>query len=241
MPGTAISPVHATAWGLIALGGVVLLFLLGRLLQSIWRRVQPLNVWVRYAEEASPYRRRRIRNWSWLGTLFLLLLALVLVGAGGGLLWLGNAVQGYQPFSPDTVVARLRCSSMEEGSDEAMTCSMALNTSSGPYTVTVQGARWEIQGETLVWDPALERFGLRSGYRLLHLVMYDAGGRVLASQELPTPAGGLGSFLPWLDSRFPFVQARLEVASGEAIAETLYELSASRAGFSLKKWEPVQP
>jgi hypothetical protein len=235
-----LTPLQLTAWGLVVLGGLLLLLVLGRAITVVWQRLQPLNVWARYSEESSPFRRRR-RSWGWVGTLTLLLLGLLLAGAGGGLLALQGAMQVYAPLALDTVAARVQCASAEQAGGGPVSCVLALNGATGPFTTTVQGVRWAIEGEALVWDEGLERFGLRSGYRLVRLVTYDAAGRATIDRSLPAAEGGLGDLFSWLDGRFSFVQALKEKADGEVTAGALYELTISRSGFTLQKLEPAQP
>ncbi len=235
-----LTPLRLTAGGLAILGGLVLLLLLGRAVVAIWQRFQPLNVWARYAEESSPFRRRR-RSWGWVRTVLLLLLVLLLGAASGLLFYLDSAGQAYAPFVPDTVAARVQCATAEAAAGGPVSCALTLMGAGGPFTTTVQGVRWAIEGEALVWDERLEGFGLRSGYRLLRLVGYDEAGRVMVDRTLPAAGGGLGGLFPWLDSRFPFVRALQQEAAGEVSAGTLYELTPARSGFVLKKLEPTQP
>ncbi len=236
----ALSPIRLIAWGLVALGGILFLSLLLRPIQGLWRRFQPLNVWVRYAEEASPYPRRRRRTWRWLGTLFLLLLGVLLVAGGWVLMYLESASWTYLPFPPDERVARVQCIPAGEGSAFPTLCSLSL-AGSPPYTATVSGVQWTIEGEVLRWDAALEGLGLRSGYRLLRLVGYDGEGRVVEETALPSASGGLGDFFLRLGARWPFWQLSRQVLSSDSVKSgDFYELVVSPAGFSLKKWE-VQP
>jgi hypothetical protein len=225
-------------WGLLALGGILLLSLVWRATLGLWRRLQPLNVWVRYAEEASPFRRRR-QIWGGVGIVVVLLLSLCLGVAGGAALYVENRGVAYVPFPVDEVVARVQCLPVEQVSG-TMSCTLTLKEQA-PYVVTLEGVRWGMEGEVLTWDPAWERLGLRSGYRLLRLVSYDAAGRIVATHNLSTAGAGLGFLFSWLDSRFPMVAAREEVAVGDVVVGTFYELTVTRAGFALRKWESVQP
>jgi len=235
MAGTA--PIRLIAWGLLALGGLLFLSLLLRPIQSLWRRFQPLNVWARYAEEASPYPRRRRSGWRWLGALLLLLFCFLLGGSGWLLLYLEEASRTYLAFPHDELVARARCLPAGEGSPFPTRCVLNL-VGSPPYTATVSALQWSIEGEVLRWDSSLEGLGLRSGYRLLRLVGYDGEGRVVEEQALPSAPGGLGDFFLWLDARWPLFQLSRQVLSSDGVKSgDLYELVVSPAGFSLKKWE----
>lgn len=235
-----LSPIRLIAWGTLALGGLLFLSLLARPIQSLWRRFQPLNVWVRYAEEASPYPRRRRRSWRWLGTLLVLFLCFFLVAGGWGLMYLEDASQTYLPFPHDELVARVRCLPAGEGSAFPTLCALSL-AGSPPYTATVPGLQWTVEGEVLRWDASLEGLGLRSGYRLLRLVGYDGEGRAIEETALPSATGGLGDFFLWLDARLPFLQLSRQILSSDSVKSgDFYELVVSPAGFSLKKWE-VQP
>ncbi len=252
MPGTFSSPLNLVAWGLLFLGGILWLSLLFRIVQMILQQARPINVWARYAEEYSPYRRRRSNAWGWLAAVLLMIAGLVLVASGWGLLRLVQATAAYTPLAEDEVAARLQCTPLfppAEGDESepavvtstAAVCALSIGNQSTPYTLTVQSGHWGIEGEVLVWSPALERFGLRSGYRLLRLASYDDQGQVVAQTALLSSPGGLGSTLNFLDNRFPFVQASNQAARGEATAETLYELAVSRSGFFLRQWGPQQP
>lgn len=235
-----ISPIRLIAWGILALGGFLFLSLLARPIQSLWRRFQPLNVWVRYAEEASPYPRRRRRSWRWLGVLLLLLLCFLLIAGGWGLMYLEDASHTYLPFPHNEPIARIRCFPAGEGSTFPTLCSLNL-VGPPPYTATVSGLQWTIEGEVLRWDASLEGLGLQSGYRLLRLVGYDSEGQVTGETTLPSVPGGLGNFFLWLDARLPFLQLSRQVLSSDSVKSgDLYELVVSPAGFSLEKWE-VQP
>ncbi len=230
-----LSPIRLIAWGLFALGGLLFLSLLLRPIQSLWRRFQPLNVWVRYAEEASPYPRRR-RSWRWLGVLLLLFFCFLLVAGGWGLGYLEEASRTYLPFPHDELVARVHCFPAGEGSFPTL-CSLSL-VGSPPYTTTVSGLQWTIEGEVLRWDASLEGLGLRSGYRVLRLVGYDGEGRALEEKALPSASGGPGDFFLWLGDRLPFLRLSRQVLSSDAVESgDFYELVVSPAGFSLKKWE----
>ncbi|MGB9723011.1 MAG: hypothetical protein ACP5OO_09555 [Chloroflexia bacterium] len=232
-----ISPIRLIAWGLLALGVLLFLSLLARPIQSLWRRFQPLNVWVRYAEEASPYPRRRRRGWRRLGVLLLLLLGLLLIASGWGLMYLEAASRAYLPFPHDELVARVHCLPAGEGSPFPTLCSLNL-VGPSPYTATVSGLQWTVEGEVLRWDPSLEELGLRSGYRLLRLIGYDGEGRAIEETVLPAAPDGLGDFFLWLDARLPFFQLSRQVLSSDSVESgDFYELVVSPAGFSLKKWE----
>ncbi len=252
MPGTNASPLNLVAWGLLLLGGILWLSLLFRVVQAVWQQARPINVWARYAEEYSPYRRRRSSAWRWLSALLLLCGGLVLVAGGWGLLRLTQVTATYTPLAEDEAAARLQCTPLfpptmgDESEPAAITstaavCSLTIGSQTTPFTLTVQSGHWGIEGEVLVWSPALERFGLRSGYRLLRLASYDDQGQVVAATAPLSPPGGLGAALNLLGGRFPFVQASNQVARGEAAAETLYELAVSRSGFFLRQWGPQQP
>ena len=238
MPGASFSVLRMISWGLLILGGILLLSLAWRAALGVWRRLQPLNVWTRYAEEASPFRRRR-QIWGGVGVLVTLLLALGLGALGGLALYVENRGTAYVPFPTDELVARVQCLPVEEASG-TMSCTLTLREQT-PTTVILEGVRWGLEGEVLTWDPAWERLGLRSGYRLVRLVSYDAAGRIVAAHDLPTTGAGLGFLFAWLDRRFPMVQARLQMAAGDVVAGTFYELAVTRAGFALRKWESVQP
>lgn len=238
MPETGLSPLRLVAWGLLALGGLLWIALLVRLIQTIWQRFQPLNVWARYAQEASPFRRRRQPTWGCLGLLVLLLLGTVLVGAGAGLLLLESATREYAPLPAEgAVVARVQCGP----AGESAACTLRLEGNTAPYSDTIHGSRWEIVGEVVIWDTALEKFGLRSGYRLLRMVGRDAQDQIVQDIALPDASNGWGELASWLDNRLPFVQVRREVASGTITEKTLYDLRVSRAGFLLQEVEQVQP
>ena len=238
MPETGLCPLRVVVWGLLALGGLLWIALLVRLIQTIWQHFQPLNVWARYAEESSPYRRRRRPAWGCLGFLLLVLAGALLIGSGAGLWMLEDATREYARLpAENAVVAQVQCGP----ADEALSCHLALLTASSPYTVTIQGVKWEIVGEVVVWNPALEGFGLRSGYRLLRLVSRDAQERIVQDIALPGASTGLGELVPWLDGHFPFVLARREAASGVAAEQVRYDLRVSRAGFSLHKMDRIQP
>lgn len=239
MPGASFSVLRMIGWGLIVLGGILLLSLLWRAFVGLWRRLQPLNVWSRYAEEASPFRRRRVAFWGWVGGGLIFLLALILGAAGWLVLFVEDHAAGYTPFPADEVVARVECLAVEQASG-TMSCGLTLQEQQ-PVTVTLAGVRWGLEGEVLTWDPALERLGLRSGYRLLRLVGYDTAGRVGGSYLIPTADEGLGIVFGWIDSRLPLVQARQQTATGDAAVGTFYELTVARPGFALRKWELVQP
>ncbi len=234
-----ISSIRLIAWGLFVLGGLLFLSLLLRPIQSLWRRFQPLNVWVRYAEEASPYPRRR-KGWRWLGILLLLLLCFLLIASGWVLLYLEEGSQTYLPFPHDERVAQVQCFPAGEESAFPTLCSLNL-VGPLPYTTTVSGLQWTVEGEVLRWDASLEGLGLRSGYRLLRLVGYDGEGRAVEEKTFPSASGGLGDFFLWLDARWPFLQLSRQILSSDSVKSgDFYELVVSPAGFSLKKWE-VQP
>jgi hypothetical protein len=201
--------------------------------------MQPLNVWSRYAEESSPFRRRRTAFWRGLGTLLVLFLALLFAAAGWLILFVEDRGQQYASFPVDEIVARVQCVPAAQPAS-SMSCALTLKEQD-PYTVTLSGVRWGMTGEVLTWDPALERLGLQSGYRLLRLEGYDAGGAVVAVHDFPVTGKGLDWLFPVLGERFPVVQANRQVATGDAIVGTFYELTVSRAGFSLHKWESPQP
>lgn len=239
MPESTFSVLRLIGWGGIALGAILLLSMFGRTGLRLWRRMQPLNVWTRYAEESSPFRRRRTAFWRALGTLFLLLLAVLFAAAGWLVLFVEERGQQYTPFPVDEIVARVDCVPAEQ-TGSSMDCTLTLKKQV-PYTVTLAGVRWGITGEVLTWDPALERLGLQSGYRLLHLEGYDAGGAVVAVHTFPMTGQGLGWLFPVLSNRVPVVQANRQIATGDVIVGTFYELTVTRAGFSLHKWESPQP
>lgn len=239
MPEPTFSVLRLIGWGGVALGAILLLSLLGRAGLRLWQRMQPLNVWVRYAEESSPFRRRRTAFWRVVGTLFTLLLALLFAAAGWLILFAEQRGQHYAAFPVDEIVARVQCVPAAQPVS-SMSCALTLNKQS-PYTVTLAGVRWGITGEVLAWDPALERLGMRSGYRLLRLEGYDAGGAVVAVHEFPTTGKGLDWLFPVLSDRFLVVRANRQVATGDVIVGTFYELTVTRAGFSLYKWESPQP
>lgn len=239
MPVATFSVLRLIGWGGIALGGVVLLSLFGRAGLRLWRRMQPLNVWVRYAEESSPFRQRRTAFWRGLGNLVVLLLALAFGVAGWLVLFVEERTQDYTPFPVDEIAARVQCVP-EEQPIGSMSCALALKEQT-PITVTLAGVRWGLTGEVVAWDPALERLGVRSGYRLLRLEGYDAGGAVESVHEFPVAGKGLDWFFVVVGSRFPLVQANRQVATGDVIVGTFYELTVTRAGFALHKWESVQP
>lgn len=240
MPGT-FSPLRLTAWAVLALGSIVLLSQIWRAARAIRQRVRPVSVWARYAQEASPYRRRPSRTWGVLGTILTVLVAVVLVAIGGGLLFLEVAVRAYTPFPLDETIAQVQCVPGVDEANSVPSCLLEIYSATGPYSSTIEGVRWELEGEVLVWAPALERFGFRSGYRLLRLAGYSPAGQVGAKLDLPSGGRGLGALFPWVDERFRFVQARRELISGEASAETLFEISVSRSGFSLQQWDQEQP
>lgn len=239
MPEPTFSVLRLIGWGGIALGAILLLYLLGRAGLRLWRRMQPLNVWTRYAEESRPFRRRRTALWRGLGTLFALLLALFFAAAGWLVLFAEERGQHYTPFPVDEIVARVQCVPAAQPTS-SMSCALTLKEQD-PYTVTLAGVRWGLTGEGLIWDPALERLGMRSGYRLLRLEGYDAGGAVVAVHSFPVAGPGLGWLFPVLDNRLPIVEANRQVATGDVIVGTFYELTVTRAGFSLHKWESPQP
>lgn len=235
---SGLAPVRLLAWGLFVLGGLLWMALLTRLVQGIWQLFQPLNVWARYAQESSPYRRRRGRGGGIVASLLLFFLGALLVGAGWGLLRLEIATQDYLAFpSAPGQVARVECGT----ASTPLTCTLTLEGPLAPSAVTLRGVRWEITTEVLVWDPAWENFGLRSGYRLLSLVGRDAQGRIVQEMDLSGAAVGLGELAPWMGNRLPFVQARREMAAGAAEAGTLYQLYVSPAGFSVQKVAVVRP
>jgi len=233
MSGSAFSPLRVTAWVLIALGAVLFLSFLGRVGRASFRRIQPVNVWARYAQEASPYGRRRGRTWGAVGGILLLLLALLVAGAGWGLFCLERAARAYAPFPSDEVAGRVQCLPLGEGTSGAMTCTVSLERPAYSETVRLAGVRWGVEVEVLAWDPALERFGLSSGYRVLRLLGLGAEGQVTAEATLPA-ARGLSDALLRLGRRF--VQVRRQTLSGQATSERFYELTVSRAGFSLREW-----
>jgi hypothetical protein len=239
MPEATFSVLRLIGWGGIALGGILLLSLLGRGGLRLWRRMQPLKVWARYAEESSPFRRRRTAFWRGLGTLLILLLAVLFGAAGGLVLFVEERAQDYTLFPVDEIVARVQCVPVEQPIG-SMSCALALEEQE-PFTVTLAGVRWGITGEVIAWDPALERLGVRSGYRLLRLEGYDAGGTIVAVHDFPVAGKGLDWLFNVLDSRLPVVRANRQVATGDVIVGTFYELTVTRAGFSLHKWESVQP
>lgn len=239
MPAASFSALRLIAWGALVLGGILLLSQLGRVGLALWRRLQPLDVWARYAEESSPYRRRRARFWSWMGVILVLLLIVALGLFGWSLLRLEQRSQAYRPFPLDGVVARIQCHPAPE-TPRTMSCGLQLGGQE-PITYTLSGVRWGLEGEVLTWDPALERMGMRSGYRLVRLVGYDSAGQVLYFVDLADPDDGLGMWFALLDDRLPLVQARRQVASGEVAAGTFFELAVTRSGFSLQKWDVVQP
>lgn len=241
MPGTEFSPLPITAWGLIALGGVLLLSLLGRLGQAFRRRFRPVNVWARYAQESSPHRRRRGGLWGCLSTFLLLLLALLSAGAGWSLLRLDMALQVYEPFPRENIAARIQCVPVDVQVSSTMTCSLSMESPVYSDTLILQGGRWGLHGEMVAWDSTLENLGLRSGYRLIQLESYDPQGRVVDVVALPSTGTGLGTVLIWLDRYVPFVVVEQKVISGEAVAGQFYELIVSREGFALREWGPVRP
>ncbi|MBN1485117.1 MAG: hypothetical protein JXA37_10370 [Chloroflexia bacterium] len=238
MAGLDFSPLRVTAWVLIALGGVLLLSLLWRLLQGIRSRFLPVNVWERYAQESSPYRYRSSGLWGCLGTLAILFLGLLLGGAGAGLLWVQQGLQDYAPLPEGEVVAQVRCRPAEVASGEAMSCTLSLMDPVYSDTLSLGGLRWGLQGELIAWKEPLEEFGLSSGYRLLRLEAYDPRGQLVDSVALPGSDGGLGQILPWLGRLEFLVRARQQVLSGEAAGNQFYELTVSRQGFSLREWGP---
>lgn len=238
---TTFSPLRLAAWVLLALGGVLLLTLLWRIVRLLWQRFRPLNVWARYAEESSPFRRRRSAARAWLGGILLLLLGLLLGGAGWGLLQLEDAMQAYIPFPSDRVAAQVQCLPAKDAqAAAAMTCSLVVDDPAYTETVTLEGVRWGLEGELLVWDPALERYGLRSGYRLLRLIGYDAEEQIKEASEVPH-APGLPLPLIQLGNRLPFVQAHRVTVSDEVVADRFYELVISREGVSLREWGSMPP
>ncbi len=239
MPAASFSALRLIAWGALVLGGILLLSQVGRAGLALWRRLQPLNVWARYNEESSPFRRRRTHFWPWLGTILVLLLAVALGLFGWGLLRLENRSQTYRLFPLDGVAARIQCRPAPE-TPRTMSCGLQLGGQE-PITYTLSGVRWGLEGEVLTWDPALERMGMHSGYRLVRLVGYDSAGQVLYFVDLADPDDGLGPWFTLLGSRWPLVQARRQVASGEASGGAFFELTVTRSGFSLQKWEIVQP
>jgi hypothetical protein len=241
MSGQALSPLDLVAWALIALGGLLLLFLLGRLIRGITRRFQPLNVWNRYAEESSPFRRRRRGGWVFLTTLLVVLLSAVLVSAGWGLFRLQEILQAYSPFPEDQLAGRVQCSPAEGTVTGVMTCSLNLESPSFTETVTLEGIRWGVEGEMLVWSPTFESLGLRSGYRVLHLLGYDAAGQVTGHIVFPSSQGDLAESLLRLANVGPFLQVRRDTVYGEVVEDKFYDLIVSQTGFSVQEWGPVEP
>lgn len=239
MPEATFSILRLIGWAGVALGSIILLSLLGQIGLRLWRRMQPLNVWARYAEESSPFRRRRTAFWRGVGILLLVLLALAFGVAGGLVLFIEERGQDYTPFPVDEIVARVACVPAEQPLG-AMSCTMALQEQV-PYTVTLTGVRWGLTGEVLAWSPALERLGMRSGYRLLRLEGYNAGGTVVAVHDFPVSGPGLDWLFALLGQRFPLVRAQRQVAAGDVVVGTFYELTVTRAGFALHKWESAQP
>jgi hypothetical protein len=235
MPATTFSVLRLIGWGGIALGAVILLSLFGQAGLRLWRRMQPLNVWARYAEESSPFRRRRTAFWRGVGTLFVLLLAVALAAFGWLVLFVEARGHEYTPFPADEIVARVQCVPAEQPAG-SMSCVLTLEEQS-PFTVTLAGVRWGITGEVLTWNPTIERLGLRSGYRLLRLEGYDTGGNVAAAYDLSLKGKGLDWLFAVLGSRLPFVQATRQLAAGDVIVGTFYELKVTRAGFAMNMWE----
>jgi len=212
---------------------VLFLGLLGRALRAVVRRVQPVNVWARYAQESSPYRRRRGKAWGTLGVILLLLLSSLLAAAGWGLLSLEKAARAYAPFPSDAVAARVECVAGGDQVTGAMTCTLSMERPVYSETVRLRGEYWAVEGEVLAWHPNLERFGLPSGYRVLRLLGLGAEGQIVSEIALPAP-GGLSAPVLRLGGRF--VQARRQILSGEVARDRFYELTVSRAGFSLQEW-----
>lgn len=239
MSGTALSSLRLVAWGALALGGILLLSLALRLAQGMWRRMAPLNVWRRYAEEASPHRRRP-RQWGWLGGVAALLLAFLCLGVGGALLYLEKTGAAYAPFPPDEHVAQVRCVPEEEPA-ERMVCSLITGSPDSAASVTLSEAEWGLEAELLVWEPLGEQLGLRSGYRLLRYGEYDEAGSFSSPVLLSAESEGMGEFLRRLGEFLPFYRVERVIFSEQASAQRFYELEVSRAGFSLLEWELEQP
>jgi hypothetical protein len=226
---------------------VILISQTVRAIRVVWHRFRPLNVWARYAQEASPYRRRPGRTWGVLASILAVIASLVLVGIGGGLLYLEKASRAYTSFPSEEatasgkVIAQVQCLPGADEADMVLSCTLVVDNQPDSVSATIEGVRWDLEAEVLIWTPALERFGLHSGYRLLRLVAYGPAGQVTAEIDLPTTGGGLGSVIPWLEGRFRFVQARQEIVSGETSSDTFYEINVSRSGFSLQQWSREEP
>jgi hypothetical protein len=122
-----------------------------------------------------------------------------------------------------------------------MTCSLNLESPPLTETITLEGIRWGIEGEMLVWDPALEDFGLQSGYRVLHLLGYDASGQVTDHVGFSSSEGELDERFFRLANRAPFLQIRRDTVYGGAVEDRFYDLIVSQSGFSVREWGPVQP
>ncbi|MGC8873348.1 MAG: hypothetical protein ACP5SI_02720 [Chloroflexia bacterium] len=228
------SGVQIAAWTAMGLGAVLIFSLLLRGGQALWRRFQPVNVWARYAEEASPYRRRRGRALGCLGVALWLLAGVGLAGAGWGLLTLDKALGAYAPLPSDGVAAGLRCWPGASEPPGTMGCQLTVESPVYSDTLSLRGSRWGLEGEVLVWDPRLEPFGLRSGFRLLRVVGLGLEGEPLDQVLLPGSSGGVD--VRWLRPAGRWFFYQRQFLEGEAVPNRFYEVTVSRNGFALRSW-----
>ncbi len=226
--------VHLTAWTAIGLGAVLFFSLLVRGAQALLRRLQPMNVWARYAEESSPYRRRRGHTLGCLGALLLFVGGVLLLGAGWGLLALDRALEAYAPLPTDGVVASLRCWPGAEEPPGTMGCALTVEHPAYSETLSLRGSRWGLEAEVLVWDPALEQFGLRSGVRLIRVLGLSTDGETLDQALLPTSSGGLDA--RWLRPAGRLLFYQRQLLQGEVVPDRFYEVTVSRSGLAVRSW-----
>jgi hypothetical protein len=219
---------------LIGLGAVLLFSLLLRAGQALWRRLQPMNVWARYAEEASPYRRRRTRTLGCIGIFLWLAVALLLLGAGWGLLALDRALDSYAPLPADGVLATLQCWPGESDPPGTMGCLLTVEPLAYTQTLSLRGSRWGLDAEAIVWDRTLEQFGLRSGFRLIRVVGLGPEGEALDQAWLPFSGRGLD--IRWLRPAGRLLFYQRQLVQGDVTPDRVYEVTVSRSGFALRSW-----